>query len=90
MFKFLRLFLAVFRLTVFIRYDNFPPMKWLREEWALFKPEIWGLLHCHRCVGMHASWIVICLNRFKLTRWIVDILALAGAEMLYHDQVWKR
>lgn len=88
--QFLKLFLAVFRLTVFVRYDDFPPMKWIRDEWAIFSPFWRELFACHRCVGVHASWILFVLSKIKWTRWIVDILALAGAEMLVHDLVWKK
>lgn len=88
--RFFRLFLAVFRLTIFVVHDDFPVMKWIRDEWSIYS-EFWrGLLRCHRCVGIHASWIVFCLDRFKWTRWVVDILALAGAEMLVHDLIWKK
>lgn len=86
----IRLFLAVFRLMVFVTYDDFPTMKWVREEWSIYRSFWRELLRCHRCVGVHAAWIVLLLNRFRWTRWIVDILALAGAEVLVHDLIWKK
>jgi hypothetical protein len=87
--KFLRLFLAVFRLTVLFRYDDMPTFKWLREEWSIWNPFWRGLFRCHRCLGVHAAWMVLLMDKFKLTRWVVNLLALAGAEMLVHDLIWK-
>lgn len=90
MFRFLRLFLAVFRLTIFVVKDDFPLMKWIRDDWSIWRPFFRDMLRCHRCVGIHASWIVVLLNKFRWTRWVVDVLALAGAEMLVHDLIWSR
>lgn len=93
--QFLRLFLAVFRLTVLFVKDDQPIIKWFRDDWAVFRPFIRSVLACHRCFGVWAAGLVWVLDRLKWTRWIVDVLALAGLEVIVYDawtgfNEWKR
>lgn len=90
MIRFLRLSLAVFRLCVFLRYDDFPLIKWIRDDWSVWRPRWWEFWHCWRCLSVHSGWIVLVLDRIKQLRWIVDILALSGATILFHDLIWIR
>lgn len=78
----LRLFLAAFRILVLFLYDDQPVVKWFRDEWCIGRPFFRGPLSCHRCLGVWTAAGVLILDRFKLTRWIVDLFALAGAQMV--------
>jgi len=88
MFRFLRLSLAVFRIVVFVIDDDFPVMKRIREQ-SIWYPGFREFIRCHRCVGVHASWVVLLLDRFRLTRWVVDVLALAGVQVIVYN-LWRR
>ena len=83
-----RLLFAVFRIVVFVIDDDFPIMKRIRER-SIWYPGLREFIRCHRCVGVHASWIVLLLDRFRPTRWIVDVLALAGVQVIVYD-LWRR
>ena len=89
MFKFLRLALAALRLTILITKDDFPPIKYIRDEHLIYYPTWWEFSKCPNCVGFHAAWLVLLLNRFQLTRWLVDALAIAGLNVILHDS-WKK
>lgn len=89
MIRFLRLFLAVFRVTILFKYDDQPVIKWLRDDWSIFRPFWRDLLRCHRCLSVWGAIFVLIVDRFKLTGWIVDLFALSGLEVLVHDLVWK-
>ena len=82
MMRFLKLFLAAFRITILFLYDDQPFVKWFRDEWCIGRPFFRGLTTCHRCVGVWTAAGVLLLDRFKWTRWIVDVFALAGAQMV--------
>ena len=78
----LRLLLAAFRLTILILYDDQPIVKWFRVEYAFGRPTVRKLFSCHRCLGVWTAGAVLLLDRFKWTRWIVDVFALSGAAMV--------
>lgn len=80
--RWLRLLLAAFRVTVLILYDDQPIVKWFRDEWCIGRPFFRDLTTCHRCLGVWAAGMVLILDRFRLTQWIIDLFALAGAQML--------
>jgi len=80
--RYLRLLLAAFRVTILFLYDDQPIVKWFREEWCIGRPFWRGLTTCHRCLGVWSTAVVLLLDRFKLTRWIIDVFALAGAQMV--------
>lgn len=88
MFRFLRLALAIFRLVLFILKDDFPPMKKIRD-WSIWYPWFHDLLHCHRCLGIHCSWIILLIDQLQIGKFIVDILALAGAVILIFNSWGK-
>lgn len=82
---FLRLALAVFRLTILFVKDDQPFFKWLREDWSIWSPYWREAIRCARCAGVWSAIIVMALNKFKLTKWMVDLLALAGAQVIVYD-----
>jgi len=82
MWRYLRLFLAAFRLSILFLWDDQPIVKWFRDEWCIGRPAWRKLLSCHRCIGVWTAAGVLFLDKFKGTRWIVDVFALAGAKMV--------
>lgn len=88
--KYLRFILAVFRLTMLVRYDDFPPIYWLREEWSIFHPRWREFLRCCHCLSIHAAWIILLMNHFRLLKWIIDVLAFSGATIIFHDLIWVK
>lgn len=78
----MRLLLAAFRITILILRDDQPVIKWFRDEWCIGRPFWRGLTTCHRCTGVWTAAAVLLLDRIKWTRWIVDVFALAGAQMV--------
>jgi len=77
-----KLLLAAFRLTILFMKDDQPVVKWFRDEWCIGRPAWRELTTCHRCLGVWTAGLVLILDRFKPTRWIVDLFALAGAQMM--------
>lgn len=89
MISFLKLVLAAFRLTILVTKDDFPPIKKFRNsEFVIFRPKLKEFLGCEYCVGMHAAWIVFVLF-LSGQKWIVDILAIAGAGVILFG-LWKK
>ena len=80
--RWLKLLLAAFRITILFLYDDQPIVKWFRDEWCVGRITVREMLSCHRCVGVWTAAGVLLLDRIKWTRWIVDVFALAGAQML--------
>ena len=78
----IRLLLAAFRVTVLILYDDQPVIKWFRHAWCIGRISIREMLSCHRCIGVWTAIAMLLLDKFRLTRWIVNVFALAGAQML--------
>lgn len=79
---YLKLLLAAFRLTILFMKDDQPIVKWFRDEWCIGRDFWRGLFSCHRCIGVWTAGLVLILDRLKWTRWIVDLFALAGAQMV--------
>lgn len=85
---------AVLRLTALVTEDEITePIRSKVELKAMGKP--YGslperaayLVTCHRCVSIWAAGAVLVLERFKLGRALVDLLALSQAEILVKEAI---
>ena len=81
----LRLILATYRLARLIQQDGITAP--LRDRLMVRSNFAYGLLSCQPCTGVWAAAMVLLLRRIPL---LVDVLALAGGQVLIWEWVTKR
>lgn len=95
--KLLTLGLAVFRLARLITEDEGPFSMFLilrikagaydYNEQGVAQTSLGRGIGCPFCVGMYAAGLLVLLNKFKLGKFFVNVLAVAGVQSLAQELV---